>query len=140
VPQLERGVEYLLRYESRKGEGPTATVGECLRQLRETKGLSQAELGRMLGLSGPTISRYERGEMQIDADDLPRFAELLGAHPAQFFDTPAPTRLPTAVPLSTAGEAFLDGIDDALENLAPHDRETVERILGLMSHVLTKAG
>jgi transcriptional regulator with XRE-family HTH domain len=107
--------------------------------LRETKGLSQAELGRMLGVSGPTISRYERGEMQIDADDLPRFAEQLGAHPAQFFDSP--TSLSVGLPgLTTAGEAFLEGIEDALDHLPPHDRETVERILGLMSHVLTKAG
>lgn len=77
--------------------------------------------------------------MQIDADELPRFAETLGVHPSQFFDSP--TSLPSGLPaLSTAGEAFLEGIEEALEHLPPHDRETVERILGLMSQVLTKAG
>ena len=114
------------------------TVGERLRRLRESTGLSQAELGRALGVSGPTISRYERGSMQIDADDLPRFGEALGVHPAQFFG--GTSALVGGLPVSAAGEAFLAGIEDALQALPPHDRETVERILGLMSHVLMKAG
>jgi len=109
-----------------------------LRRFREGRGLSQAELGRRLGVSGPTISRYETGEMQIDADQLPRFAAELGITPAQFFDVPQ--MLPAAPNLTTAGEAFLSGIQEALERLPEHDRETVERILGLMSHVLRKAG
>jgi transcriptional regulator with XRE-family HTH domain len=90
-------------------------------------------------VSGPTISRYERGEMQIDADELPRFAEALGVHPSQFFDSLSAT-VSDLPEISPAGEAFLTGIEDALQRLAPHDRETVERILGLMSHVLMKAG
>jgi transcriptional regulator with XRE-family HTH domain len=90
-------------------------------------------------LSGPTISRYESGEMQIDADDLPRFARELDVAPAQFFeDVTQP--LPILPPLTSAGEAFLSGIEEALKHLPPHDRETVERILGLMTHVLRKAG
>jgi hypothetical protein len=77
--------------------------------------------------------------MQIDADDLPRFAAELDVTPAQFFDD-VTQRLPVLPPMTSAGEAFLSGVEEALENLPPHDRETVERILGLMSHVLRKAG
>lgn len=77
--------------------------------------------------------------MQIDADELPRFAAELGVAPGQFFDVPQP--LSVDLPeMTTAGEAFLSGIEEALERLHPHDRETVERILGLMTHVLRKAG
>ena len=76
--------------------------------------------------------------MQIDADELPRFAAELGISPAQFFDVPQ--ILPAVPTVTSAGEAFLSGIQDALERLPAHDRETVERILGLMSHVLRKAG
>ena len=132
----------LPRYEGTYGfrkESTTASVGEQLRRFREAQGLSQAELGRRLGLSGPTISRYESGEMQIDTDELPRFAAELEVSPGQFFDIPQP--LPADLPeMTTAGEAFLSGIEEALERLHPHDRETVERILGLMTHVLRKAG
>ena len=59
--------------------------------------------------------------------------------PAQFFDD-VTQPLPILPPLTSAGEAFLTGIEEALEHLPPHDRETVERILGLMTHVLRKAG
>jgi len=123
---------------SPQGGFPTASVGEQLRRYRETQGLSQAELGRRLGVSGPTISRYETGEMQIDADELPRFAAELGVSPAQFFDVPE--MLPAVPNMTSAGEAFLSGMQEALDRLPAHDRETVERILGLMSHVLRKAG
>ena len=77
--------------------------------------------------------------MQIDADDLPRFARELDVGPAQFFDD-VTQPLPILPPLTSAGEAFLTGIEEALDHLPPHDRETVERILGLMTHVLRKAG
>ena len=77
--------------------------------------------------------------MQIDADELPRFAAELGVSPGQFFETAEV--LPLEPPeMTSAGEAFLTGIEEALDRLNPHDRETVERILGLMTHVLRKAG
>jgi transcriptional regulator with XRE-family HTH domain len=116
----------------------TARVGEQLRRYREAQGFSQAELGRRLGVTGPTISRYETGEMQIDADELPRFAVVLGVSPAQFFDVP---EIRSSAPdLTSAGAAFLSGIEDALERLPTHDRESVEQILGLITHVLREAG
>jgi transcriptional regulator with XRE-family HTH domain len=78
------------------GEAPMARVGERLRGYREARGWSQEELSRRLGLTRMTISRYESGERQIQADMLPAIAEALGVHPARFFledgevVTPAP--------------------------------------------------
>jgi transcriptional regulator with XRE-family HTH domain len=60
-------------------------VGARLRQLRQTRGWSQDELGRRLGVTAATVSRYETGDLQIDADQLPVIGELLGVHPCDFF-------------------------------------------------------
>ena len=60
-------------------------VGARLRQLRQGRGLSQDELGKRLKVTAATISRYETGDLQIDADQLPVIADLLDAHPCDFF-------------------------------------------------------
>jgi transcriptional regulator with XRE-family HTH domain len=66
-----------------------ATVGERLRVLRQGARLSQAELGRRLGIAGPTISNYETGYSRLVADELPKFAQVLGCSPCDFFEQPS---------------------------------------------------
>jgi transcriptional regulator with XRE-family HTH domain len=60
-------------------------VGARLRQFRQALGWSQDELGKRLKMTAATVSRYETGDLQIDADDLPVVAAHLGVHPADFF-------------------------------------------------------
>src|SRR5712691_1975853 len=60
-------------------------VGARLRQFRQARGWSQDELGKRLKMTAATVSRYETGDLQIDADQLPVIAELLGVHPADFY-------------------------------------------------------
>lgn|SRR5690606_28516801 len=45
-------------------------LGDNMMLLRKKKGLSQAELGKMIGTSGDVIGRYERGDItpSIEAD------------------------------------------------------------------------
>jgi transcriptional regulator with XRE-family HTH domain len=61
-------------------------VGRRLQALRKAAGLSQRELGAVLNISHTSISFYETGTSQIDADALPRFAEALGVAPSAFFE------------------------------------------------------
>lgn len=75
-------------------------VGKRIRQYRQEKGLSQAELGALLGWdekSGcPRISRYERGVHEADLQTLSRLAYVLekplpcffapSTHIAQFWE------------------------------------------------------
>lgn len=61
------------------------TIGERLRELRTGAGLTQEQLAQRIGVSGPTVSNYETGYSRLSADDLPRVAEALGVHPAEFF-------------------------------------------------------
>ncbi|WP_169709646.1 XRE family transcriptional regulator [Deferrisoma camini] len=53
-----------------------ATIGEQLRAVRKKMGMSQSEFARLVGVSLPTIQRYERGETSPKAELLRRVAKV----------------------------------------------------------------
>jgi transcriptional regulator with XRE-family HTH domain len=60
-----------------------STIGSRMREARIARGLSQEDLGRVAGVSGFTISKYERGVLKSPlADTLERVALALGVEPA----------------------------------------------------------
>lgn len=56
-------------------------LGKRIKQLRKEKGLSQADLGKKVGLSYAQIGRYETKGMQPSAEVLKKIANVLGASP-----------------------------------------------------------
>jgi len=50
--------------------------GKRLRQLRKEKGLTQAELAKLLSIGESTVSFYESGKRQPDYETLIRLAEV----------------------------------------------------------------
>lgn len=54
------------------------TIQETIRSLREEtgKGMNQTELGKKLGMSQMTISRLERGETNLRAEDIKKYCKL----------------------------------------------------------------
>ena len=62
-------------------------IGEKIKELRYEKGLTQEEIGSLLGVSAQSVSKWERGEGYPDIEMLPALAnyfnisidELLGA-------------------------------------------------------------
>ena len=61
------------------------TFADKLKQARENKGISQAELARQVGISRAAVSRYESGERtQISAPILMSMAKCLGVNPLYF--------------------------------------------------------
>lgn len=59
-------------------------IGQRLRSLRESKGISQAQLARMCGYSSASrIGNYELGERKIGADDAVVISRALDASPAE---------------------------------------------------------
>lgn len=50
-----------------------------IKQLRKEKGLSQKELGNLLNINVPTISKYESGDVDISASKLRILSELFNA-------------------------------------------------------------
>lgn len=54
------------------------TIGERIKAFRKGKGLSQKELGEILGVSGAMIGQYETGQRKPRLDTLQRIATALG--------------------------------------------------------------
>lgn len=55
------------------------SIGERLRAARERTGLTQAELGRKIGVTGVAIMRYEKGQRQPTLSQLRNIANALNA-------------------------------------------------------------
>lgn len=60
-------------------------LAEQVRQLREAKGLSQAELARRIGSTQPSVARLEAGGVAPTIETLERIAAALGLHLAVSF-------------------------------------------------------
>jgi len=54
------------------------TFGKRLREIRETKNLSQQDLAKLIGSVHTVIGRYERDEMKPSIDVVKKLAEELG--------------------------------------------------------------
>lgn len=62
-------------------------TSEKIKMLRKDKGLSQTELGNMIGVQKSAISKYEKGiVVNIKKDTLDKLAEALEVSPAELLD------------------------------------------------------
>ena len=53
------------------------TIAQRLQRLRREKGVTQAELAELLGVSQPIVSDYERGELRLHGELIVKLAEIL---------------------------------------------------------------
>jgi len=70
-------------------KSPATLFGRRLRAARVAAGLTQADLGRVLGLDdqntgAPRVSRYETGRHEPDQETMAKIAEALGLLVAYF--------------------------------------------------------
>jgi transcriptional regulator with XRE-family HTH domain len=73
------------------GPDPIDThVGRRLYEQRLLEGLSQAELGRRIGVSFQAVQKYESARMRISASTLYRLCQALSVPPGYFFEGYAP--------------------------------------------------
>jgi len=56
-----------------------------LREFRRSKELSQDELGRLVGVTGPAVGRWESGESNPDPKQLRRLADVSGIGEIELF-------------------------------------------------------
>ena len=113
-----------------------AHVGLRVRHRREALGISQARLGRHLGLTFSQIQKYEKGANRIGAGRLHQVAGFLGVTPAHFFEglhggpvTPPANGSVRRDEFSTLSEAFS----------SIHDRETRASVLALVRSLAADA-
>ncbi len=62
-------------------------IGEKIRKIRKSCGLSQMELAERVGVSFQQIQKYEKGKDRISVDRLQQIAEALGVSPILFLQT-----------------------------------------------------
>lgn len=105
-------------------------VGRKIRQRREAIGMSQARLGRHLGLTFSQVQKYEKGSNRIGAGRLYLIAHHLGVSVHYFFeglDGGVTHRAP-------AGRAFPGGelsvLDDAFQSIT--DPVTRQSLIALV--------
>ena len=60
------------------------SVSDNIYQLRKYRGMSQAELGRLLGLSTMTVLCYEQGKHKLPIPVFCAMCELFGVRPVSF--------------------------------------------------------
>ncbi|MGU3363142.1 helix-turn-helix domain-containing protein [Methylobacterium sp. M6A4_1b] len=68
-------------------DGSAGTIGNRIKSLRRSVGLSQANLGESLGVTFQQIQKYESGRSKIAADKLQRIAQALNVDVNYFYDT-----------------------------------------------------
>ncbi|MCV2887022.1 helix-turn-helix domain-containing protein [Ruegeria aquimaris] len=61
-------------------------VGQRIRARRMALGLSQADLGRAIGVRFQQVQKYESGANRVSASRLWAIAEVLEVHVSHFFD------------------------------------------------------
>ena len=91
-------------------------VGLRLRTLRKSRGLSQDQLGRSLGITFQQIQKYERGTNRVSASMLVRAARFLGVAPTALLPEegdPTP-RSPAVLSLL----ANMRGVEELVETYA----------------------
>lgn len=98
-------------------------VGEYIKTLRLSKGLSQEELGKVLGVQRAAVQKWEVGRVQnLKRDTIKKLAEYFGVSPASFFTDEKETTPP------------LDSeIVSAFQNLSEDQQEQVLNFIKFLS-------
>jgi transcriptional regulator with XRE-family HTH domain len=95
---------------SRKTDSYDRAVALRIRALRHARGLTQAELGRLIGITFQQVQKYETGSNRLGAGRLAHIAEIFDVPVAALFGSPRSRRNGAAEPfaaLRTAGAVRL---------------------------------
>ena len=82
-------------------------IGDLIVEKRKERGLTQAELGAMLGISGKAVSKWERGLSKPCEEHLERLVALLGLPVESTITAEEKRVVPKATFLSTVRNEFI---------------------------------
>ncbi|HOO52310.1 MAG TPA: helix-turn-helix transcriptional regulator [Alphaproteobacteria bacterium] len=74
-----------------------------IKNIRKTKGLTQADLADLAGTTQETIQRLENGKRRLTYDWIKRLSDALGVHPIEITEGPVPD-----IPKSKEEKEILD--------------------------------
>ena len=107
------------------GTPEVAAIGGRLRELRNERGLTQAELARQIGIQQSDLSRIEKGEYRVSLDNLFKILGVFDLDLADFFgDQQEKTELEQQ-PLSREDMKILH----LMRELSPEGRAEVQEFL-----------
>lgn len=98
------------------------SLGNKIREAREEKGLTQKELGRVLGYSPMGISHFEKGIRELKISDIKKLAKHLGKNFSYFL--PNENRLEITFP-RIEGEIDFQ-IQSSLKDFDKHVKEVTK--------------
>ena len=76
-----------------------ATLSECVRQARKSRGLTQAELAERLEISEMTVRRWESGQRSPRMEEIQKLAEVLKVPVSELLsDSPTPAPVMQVIP------------------------------------------
>src|SRR6516165_6620857 len=77
------------RINKRASDLRNRKIGHLIRALRLERGMSQTELGNLIGVTFQQIQKYEKGANRVAAGRLHRLSEVLKAPITFFYAEPA---------------------------------------------------
>jgi len=102
-----------------------ARIGERLRVFRKSRGMTQSELARQIGIQQSDLSRMEKGEYRVSLDSLFRILAVFGMSVAEFFEEQRPAVRAQVERLSSDDMQTLH----ALRQLSPTGRREVHEFI-----------
>jgi transcriptional regulator with XRE-family HTH domain len=111
-------------------------IGQRVREQRLAKGLSQTELGRLIGVTFQQVQKYENGANRIGAGRLVRIADALET-PAHTFFGEATQRVPDGTrPIDELKIEGAERLLRAFERIA--DNNARHALLRIAEHLTEK--
>lgn len=102
-------------------------IGSRIRILRNSKGLTQGELGKLLGVSPSTVGMYEQGRRQPDGEMLVKLCEVFSVSTDSLLGVLEPTREATDIIKEMSNRIRCD--EGLMLNGAPMSAEDREKLL-----------
>ncbi len=110
-----------------------AALGRRIREIRESRGLSQEALAKLLGVSRPTLSLIETGERKVSADEIKRLSDIFDIAVDAFFDEAKEPR----VVIGEAGAEYKKAREEIRIDVP---RKNIEKFREVLLYVLGKVG
>lgn len=102
-------------------------VGARIKQFRESRGLTQAQLAQLSGKSVETISNFERGKVVTGLHTLDQLARLLNVRIKDFFNEEG------GIPPETSfSSASAQKLANAITLLTEDDLEVLAAVAGVL--------
>lgn len=107
-------------------ETAASRVGDRIRKIRTEKGLSQSELGEMVGLTADRIQKYENGARKPKMDLLKKIASALGVSTLALVDPTTTNYIGAMFAMFELENTFNMKIEKSGEDETPAMRLTVD--------------